>query len=82
MLRSLFFQIFWEIAQRAWRDLDGLDLFPQSPPTSCPRSCAGVILCCVHLQEVQGCLSWKSAALPPRGPCLQPHLVLSHRALN
>lgn len=82
-MRSLFFQIFWEIAQRVSRDLDGLDLLPQSLPTSCPHSCACVILCFARLQELQqGCLSWKSAPHPLHDPCLQPHLVLSHRVLN
>lgn len=54
-----------------------------SLPTSCPHSCACVVLCFACLQEIQqGCLSWKSAPHPPHGPRLQPHLVLSHRVLN
>lgn len=79
---SPFFQTFPEIGRRAKGVLGGVDSPLHSMPTSQPHPCACSVLCCAYFQEVEeGCLSQRSAALPPHGPPFQPHFALSHSVL-
>lgn len=77
-----FLEMGWRTS-RVFGDLDppptGSAFGPQSMSASQPHSCTCFVLCCACLQNPeQGCLSQRSAVLPPYGPPLRSHPVLFH----